>query len=327
MSYKAAKQQTKKQNMKTETKVLDLKKLLAVKDTENKAVAARQTAQRELDKIITGTTVPALIDPCTLSAARRSKVEAEKASATFAALPKARREMAETAARIALEIGRRAAQMGHDYSGNTTYRASWGAEPCAYTSTEKGGQYSRKCTYSKTDATHTVKLTPEGSILLVESEALRQCSAREGLHLIALHADSSAVWVKTSGKQIVSQKGWIMGNAAICYHSTKSAADAQAGFARKLAIHEREQKLARAAGKVERRARLIARLCGSAVATIEDARRLGYCSPGIAAFQAAHGIADSATLPQLIRTGNASAAMLALSVARKISQKKELQTA
>lgn len=313
--------------MKTETKVLDLKKLLAVKNTEDKAVAARQTAQRELDQIITGTIVPALINPCTLSAARRCKVESEKAAATFTALPKARRETAETAARIALEIGKKAAQMGGDYSGHTTYRASWGVEPCAFTNTDKGDQYSRQCKYSKTDASHTVKLTPEGSILLVESEALRQCSAREGLHLIALYADSSAVWVKTSGKQIVSQKGWIVGNAALCYHSTKSAADAQAGFARKLAIHAREQKLARAAGKVERRARLIAQLCGSAVATIEDARRLGYCSPGIAAFQAAHGIADSATLPQLIRTGNPSAAMLALNVARKISQKKELQTA
>lgn len=71
--------------------------------------------------------------------------------------------------------------------------------------------------------------------------------------------------------------------------------------------------------KAERRARLVARLCGNVRATIADARALGYCLPGIQAFQERHGIGDEATLPELVRTGDPSAVRLALSVARKVA--------
>lgn len=60
------------------------------------------------------------------------------------------------------------------------------------------------------------------------------------------------------------------------------------------------------------------RLCCNVFATVKDAKNHGYCEPGIRAFQDAHGISDSASLPQLVRTGNAFAIRLALSIARKI---------
>lgn len=246
------------------------------------------------------------------------------ARARFYKIPKNRREMAKKSHAIAAEIGKSAAKMGSDYSGRTNYLCDIAETAYAYSIRDKGDIYSRRCTYRKTDATHYVMLRPEGIPCLVEAEDLRRCSARDGLHLIALYPDHSAVWVRTKGKAISSESGWVVGNGALCYHSTKSAAHAEEGFRRKLAAHEREEKLARDAGKTERRARLISRLCCGAMATVKDAKRKGYCDPGIEAFQSRYGIGDSCSLPELVRTGNHAAAALALDIARKLSRRQTL---
>jgi hypothetical protein len=313
-------------NMKHETKVKDINTLIASNKAVKRAATLRNAAKAAAERAIDYGVANAPDVASAIATARgaiAAKIEAEKA---FAKLPPDRRTMAQSAVTMAMEIGKQAARLGCSYSGDTGYGASWGEKAWAETSTDKGEQYSRKCTYRKTDASHHVSMDPSGIPCLVENEALRQCSIRDGLHLIALFPDSSCVWVRNKGKAIVSESGWIAGNASVCYHSIKSADDAKRGFERKLAIHNRQQLLARQAGKIERRARLITRLCGSAVATIQDAKALGYCTPGIAAFQSTHGIGDTATLPELIRTGNQSAVALALSVARKMSQKKELAT-
>ncbi len=312
--------------MKHETKVKDINTLIASNKAVKRAATLRNAAKAAAERAIDYGVANAPDVASAIATARgaiAAKIEAEKA---FAKLPPDRRTMAQSAVTMAMEIGKQAARLGCSYSGDTGYGASWGEKAWAETSTDKGEQYSRKCTYRKTDASHHVSMDPSGIPCLVENEALRQCSIRDGLHLIALFPDSSCVWVRNKGKAIVSESGWIAGNASVCYHSIKSADDAKRGFERKLAIHNRQQLLARQAGKIERRARLITRLCGSAVATIQDAKALGYCTPGIAAFQSTHGIGDTATLPELIRTGNQSAVALALSVARKMSQKKELAT-
>jgi hypothetical protein len=118
---------------------------------------------------------------------------------------------------------------------------------------------------------------------------------------------------------------------ATCYHSEYSAEHARAGLAKKRAIEkartayelartEAHAAAAAAHKKQERRATLIARLCGGISATIGDAKKLGYCSPGIAAFQSRHGLGDTVPLPELIKTGNASAVALALKLARTVSR-------
>ena len=61
------------------------------------------------------------------------------------------------------------------------------------------------------------------------------------------------------------------------------------------------------------------------IATIADARAMGYCEPGIESFQAKHGIGDSASLPALVRTGNPDAIRLALKLARRVSVKAQKQ--
>lgn len=320
--------------MKPQTKVLDLQKLLAVKTAEQKEVATRQHAQRALDVVITGAVAPALIDPCTLSAARRGKVDADKARDTFASLPRPRRELAQTVHKTALEIAITAAKkMGGDYSGETSHVARFAppSNPTASASTytESGEAYGGRCKYSKTDALHSVWLDPSRVHALVESVRLRELSSRDGLPLIALDADGACVWVKSTGKQITEQAGWIIGDDECCYHSIKSREDAVKGHAKKRAkldavkLEQAERERAYKASpafKNERRARLIARLCKEAHATIEDARALGYCTPGIEAFQRQHGIGNEASLPQLVRTGNPSAVVLAMKTARKICQ-------
>jgi hypothetical protein len=319
---------TKQNNtMKHETKVKDIQALITANRAAKRATTQRNAAKAAAERAIDYGVSNAPDVMVAIKASREAMTAKNEAEKAFAGLLRERRTMAQSAVTMAMEIGKQAARLGDSYSGDTGYGASWGDKAWAETSTDRGEQYSRKCTYRKTDASHHVTLDPSGVPCLVENEALRQCSIRDGLHLIALFPDSSCVWVRNKGKAIVSERGWIAGNASVCYHSTESMAHATRGFERKLAIHNRQQLLARQAAKIERRARLITRLCGSAVATIQDAKNLGYCTPGIAAFQSTHGIGDSATLPELVRTGNQSAVALALSVARKMSQKRELATA
>lgn len=322
-------------NMKPQTKVLDLQKLLAIQAAEKSANAARQAAQRELDAVIKAARLPALIDPVTLSRATLASASLDAAKAAYAKIPRARRETAETVAKFAMEYARSIARhYGGEYSGNTTARAEWGTAATARTYISRGEQYSRRCTYRKTDAEHVVTLDPARVHALHACERLRQLSAADGLALIALDDDGSAVWVKTTGKAITHESGWVIGDDVCCYHSTQSRAHAAKGHARKRARIDAERaeiearRLATtpgtpeyiAAQKADRRARLITRLCKGATATIADARRLGYCVPGIEAFQRAHGIGDAAPLPDLIKTGNPSAVRLALEVARKLAK-------
>lgn len=150
---------------------------------------------------------------------------------------------------------------------------------------------------------------------------LTEQSDREGLPLIALYPDNSAVWVRRKGKGIVSERGWVAWEGWHCSHSTKSLKHAQVCLKRKRDAAAREDKLRLDNAKKARRDRLVARLCGGAIATVEDAKKLGFCAPGIAAFQHKHGIGDAASLPELMRSGNELAIKLALSLARGVKRK------
>ena len=325
--------------MKPQTKVLDLQKLLTLKDAGKNEIASRQVAQRELDNAINGVVPLPLIDPVTLSRAKQARQAKERAREAFQSIPKPRRELAEHVHKTALEIALGVARkMGVNYSGDTSHEAWFGPGATAYTTTYQGEQYSRSCKYSKTNATHCIQLTnathciqldPARAHALVESDRLRELSHRDGLPLIALDDDGKAAWVVTKGKRISAEHGWIIGDDVCCYHSTKSREHAVGGHARKRAEIDRRnaeaaerERLRKASPeyKAERRARLMARLCGSLTATIADAKSCGYCDPGIAEFQRRHGIGDTATLPELVRTGNSLAVSLALKLARQAAK-------
>lgn len=241
----------------------------------------------------------------------------------FKKLPIERRNEALSNHTFAIQLGTATAHYGDHYSGNTYFTVVFAQEAAAFTNTTPGDNYSRSCKYSKTDATHIVRLDPLGIVVLRNNEALRKQSAAEGLPLIALYEDNSAVWVKSKNKKIVSEKGWIAfdENHNLCYHSIVSYEDAKKHLKTKVAIREREKILEKHSIKNERRARLIVRLCGNKVATIRDAKNLGFCDEGISSFQSKFNVGDEASLPTLIKTGNSEAIYLAMSIARKVSRK------
>jgi len=313
--------------MKHDTQARDILAHIAARTAEASAQAARASAIAHIDALA-ARTAPAS-PPDHLGAYISAAQSARDAAQALAKIPRPRREAAAAAVTFAEQHARDAARrMGGDYSGVTSYAVRWHDTPqpaTASTSTSKGEQYSRQCTYSKTDALHSVTLDPSG-VSLLASSPLVALSARDGLPLVSLKPDGSAVWLVSKGKQVEAQAGWVLGDAQTCYHSTKSREHAVRGYEAKRRAYEAEQaaqaerERARRASpeyKAERRARLVARLCSGLTATIADARAAGYCTPGIEQFQRQHAIGDTAALPDLCRTKNPLAVSLALRIARQ----------
>ena len=286
-------------------------KYLAVRKCEQSFESTSANASRLLERsILTQLDLNALAQG--IETARQAKQAKDTVEKQWKNLSGADREAARKLHFEATEIGYQGANLGGYYSGKTSKDVLWGESASARTSTEYGERYSSSCKYSKTDATHTVTLDPKRVEHLVNSPRLRTLSSQDGLHLIALDPDGAAVWVKTHrGKGIESESGWIIGCDLCCYHSTVSREDAVKGHAKKRNILVREH-------RADRRSRLIARLCCNVRATIADAKSLGYCDPGIAAFRAKHSLGESASLPDLCRTKDPLAIRLALHLARKI---------
>lgn len=307
--------------MKTTTKIDALNKLLKIEEAKEKAERAKSWAMIGIE-----------IRSTTHEEVAKRAVEAHTAQCTeykadedFRALPKPRRDWAKEAKKWAEDQARHGLDLGGDYSGDTSQSIRWGDSSLARTATCHGDKYSRSCKYYKTDAEHIVQLCVEDVARLDEHRPIAQASASEGLPVIGLIGDGRFVWVRSKGKAIVAENGWIGCHAGTIYHSKKSSEDAQAGAERKAKKAERERWEALHSRKIERRARLVSRLCGGIMATIADARAMGYCEPGIKSFQAKHGIGDAASLPALVRTGNPDAIRLALKLARRVSVKAQKQ--
>ena len=246
---------------------------------------------------------------------------AATADEAWKAIAKPQREYATDAASRAIALAVGAAGMGGSFSGDTDHGAAWGTETSATTTKTKGDQYSRRCTYRKTNATHRVTITPEGIVDLVDDPGMAAASAAEGLPLIAYTAATgAAVWVECRAKSLRAVPGWIASHEGTIYHSEKSREDAARGATRKASAEEREAARARKNSRAERRARLVVRLCRGAVATVSDAIAAGYCQPGIRAWQERNGIGDTAPLADLVRTGDPMATRLALDLARKVTR-------
>ena len=305
---------------KLETKTQDILATLAAREAKQASDKAKCGLAMQVDAMATGPR-PAQDPFCAAIELRRRELAA---AATVARIPAPRRKLAALCVEVGEQIGRAAAaRKGDPYSGDTSWGVKWGTRADADTILTPGKPYSRRVTYRRTNAAHTVTLDPAGIPALVEAGALRVASEREGLPLIALYPDGSAVWVVSSkGKTISAQRGWVAHAQGQTFHSVAGMANAQEGLRFKLdKLRKEREKASRqdtAARKEQHRAALVARLCKGAVATLADARALGFCHPGIAEFQARHGIGDSAPLPDLLKTGDPSAARLALAVARKV---------
>ena len=246
---------------------------------------------------------------------------ATAANEAWKAIAKPQRDYATATALTALGIAGHAARFGGRFSGETRYVAAWGPATTARTTKTKGDQYSRRCTYKKTDATHSVTVTAEGIVDLIDAPNISAESDAEGLALIAYTAATGkAIWVEEKAKSIRAVSGWIGTHEGFIYHSEKSADDAARGAARKAAAHARSVKRSKEDATAERRARLVVRLCRGAVATVADALAAGYCPAGIRSWQERNGIGDAAPLAELVRTGDPMATRLALDLARKVKR-------
>ncbi len=257
------------------------------------------------------------------------------ASKSWHKIPRKRRLRAEKLHEAAMLLAGRAASIGGKYSGETVQQIRWDTTCRAYTSKDAGSRYSKRKCYRRTDAQHIVMLDVQGVLAMEKNGDLIEQSAADGLHLIALYPIQGsanvfkATWVRTGiGKTITSEDGWVAYDRKLqlANHSYYSATDAKKGLRKKaklqLAQELHEQALHSLNPKSERRARLIARLCAYVDATTDDAKKLGYCQPGIMAFRRLYGFGQSASLPELLATGNPHAIKLALYVARRVALEK-----
>lgn len=312
-------------NAPTKSLSTDITRCIARDKASTALAKSREKLHQDIDRAVDGL-VP--FDVARIGELRGIKVAANEAEAVWGRVPRGRRELAQGAIKLLDDVRNDARRIGGDYSGHTCASVSIGDSARAETITEHGDRYSRRCTYRKTDAAHVVTVTADGLAWMSANPDLCDLSRSEGLPLIDLGKNGTARWLVSVGKRINSRTGWIVADRGQCYHSTESWSRAQEGLVRKLAKLDRERaeaaerERARRASpeyKSERRARLVARLCAGATATVADATALGYCMPGIDAFRAAHGIGDTASLPQLCRTGDPRAVRLALTVARRIN--------
>jgi hypothetical protein len=297
------------------TQTADLTAFIALKNAEK---TANDSATRALDLI----RIAAIDDaPVAASKAAQARSEAISAQRAWMKTPPARRALAAKSAGSMKDL-LDAFFQGYcgEYSGDTLHLMSWWTHAFARTTVSRGEAYSRSSKYWKTNATHEITLDPAGVPYLVANPAIASVSLSEDMPLIALYPDGRAVWITASGKRIDSQDGWIAAQSGMIYHSTVSLDHAKKGLQRKIDAAAKQAREDAHNRKIERRARLVARLCGGAVATISDARRMGYCEPGIKAFQSRHGIGDAASLPDLVRSGNPLAAKLAVTLARTITR-------
>jgi hypothetical protein len=304
--------------MRRETKVRALQRLIDCQRTQQRAEDAASAAA---GAIAAGGAVE--VAERGARAAWEARREFRAAEDVWRSMPREQREYSTASAEAGIGLAKLAAVIGGQYSGTVTYSGDWGSATTASTSTDRGEQYSRRCTYRRVNADHRVMITPEGMVDLIESPSLAQASGREGLPMLAYVAAAgggggAAVWVERKGKTIRAVEGWIAEAGGTIYHSTESLDHARRGAARKAAAAAREADRRRADTRAARRASLVVRLCRGAVATVADAKAAGYCEAGIRSWQERHGIGDAAPLAELVRTGDALATRLAFDLARRV---------
>lgn len=300
-----------KTNTRANTRINDIEKHLNADRTDERATARRDTIRQRLEVDLVGGKVA---DYEKLVADYRAlTAEKHEAHSAWMRVPADRRKWAVEAIDNALECAERAIAQAGEYSGQVSTKIEWRSNACAWTHTSAGDQYSRGCKYSRTNATHIVHLDARRVLGLLDRPEVVNASRRDGLPLIALDKDGACVWVRLVGKRIQSVSGWIAVRQGVTFHSTTSRDHAEEGLARKW-------KKQAAQIKANRRTRLVARLCKGAVATVQDARDMGYCTPGIEQFRSRHGIGETATLPQLVATGNPQAVALAFAIARNVAR-------
>lgn len=190
-----------------------------------------------------------------------------------------------------------------DYSGSTHYTVSTRDIVGAYTTTSRGEQYSRGCTYRKTNANHTIEIKPDYWHKVIRRGIM------ELNGMLTLDAEwidhptrtvYRAAWVRVKGKRIVKETGFIAISESGSAHSSTIA-----GACGILTTRENAVRYARAEAKI--RAQLEAMELegyGKIMVTFEDSLAAGNCRPGTEHFRDKHFPGrDSASVREILAAG------------------------
>jgi hypothetical protein len=207
-----------------------------------------------------------------------ARVEEENLRKTFMKIPLAKRNECEALHKWLKEYGINIAKIGGDYSGNVSHYVYFGDNAGAGTVTGDGGKYSRSCQYSKISADHCVTFNYNNAHILKKNEDLVNMSKKDYLYLIELIPLKSgtfkATWVRTKGKQIVSESGWVARMGDMMYHSTTSEEHCMSALKRKFKI-----------AKTQSREAIMERIKHSETLKLADIRRItGWCQAGCKAW-------------------------------------------
>lgn len=247
-----------------------------------------------------------------LVAARNEVAKAEDA---VRKIPLMRRSQTQAMLGLSLSQAHAACLLAKNLSGHCTSSTEFGPLK-SDVRTSRGAPYGGIKKWFKTDRHIKLTIDPEGIPLLYD-KAIQ--GNHDGVVLVGAFPDGRVAWAQAYKSGIKVVHGYMARDTstAISYHSERSQEHADAGLAKKV----QEWRDALPDPKRDRRLRLIARLCHDTKATLKDALSAGFCKPGIESFQARFGIKNTATLPELVKTGDPSAVMLALRLAAKIGRK------
>lgn len=315
------------QTMKTQTKIDRISQFVQLQELRTCRDKARTRLVGGIDAVTWKTEAEMLTAYNDYTGKMKAYAEAEEA---WKRRDSASRAWAEQQVKTVTEFvrGKIRRETALQRSGSVEFVVEWttASRPYAQTLSSVGEQYSRRCTYRKTDATHIVRLSHEWAAEWNQVDA--DASMRDGIALVGLKADRQACWLTIKNRSLHLTQGWFVVDGANSYHSEVSLEHAKKGLAKKVAAwqkHLAQEAQRRAEGrkkideynKAQRRMSLVARFCDGLKATIADAKELGFCDVGIQQFQNRFGIGDSATLPELVKTGDPSATRLAFHLARK----------
>ena len=312
---------------KLKTRAADLEAYVAYDEARKRVVETRGMLKEEAEQPD--------VDPDKCRAIAERVVEAVAAAGSakkaWMRRPPARRELAaNTHERVCSHLRGALSSTGGCYSGDTSLQALIVPAleiPEAWTETSYGDKYRQSSEFCRTDATHYAKVSATHAAGLYAHPEIVSISDREGLPLLSITPSElpytyAVTWVRRGrGKQVTTNRGWIASRGGVIFHSAKSPDNAIEGLDFKIRMRDEIELKAAQRRKEKRRTALIARLCRNVTATVEDAKAFGFCIPGIKAFQARYGIGDTATLSELIHTGNQDAANLAMAVALKLQRK------
>lgn len=263
---------------------------------------------------------------------------------TFDSMPAIRQVRTMALFKVSLQVAQSVWAFSRDYSGKTERFLRWTSDPRKVGVTTENWT-SRTDFYPhpinntkrpKWDGKHTLTLCPEGLIEIALRPDIAKASEKDGLPLLSLSKDGYGVWAKFGGgKKLTSEYGWVAFTQGYVGHNTISMELAQKTLRMRVdgrflyktrSLNGRKPAKAKSGRPLNAYAiagRFIRRYPETIIRLV-DARRLGYCVPGILQFQKRYEVGDNVPARRLLDTGNSKAQALVFgTIARTIRGRRQ----